>query len=349
MKLAKFEDSLNASLTSAYLRAALESCNCVKDQVRSVASAAKSSEKRVQAMQSAAVQQILGHSFGRFTASAMQSLQEWRLLSQSLGLKQDAQDFTTPEGLLQSLTSAQRSIASTKQSFGVSATDLHLGALQEHTVEDTRLALRYQKHQNEVRRNELLGSKQDAVALAEKLRLLRVADEEADAKLRKLQIDTPKVVVPQAQQPTHELDDLAKVITSLIDQAHILNVEAETVRQNIAKHVFEQTSADAKALHEGAEACVLRSKLQLDEVTATALKEHDARVSTTRQAEKTIALELDRVSKTLAERTAVEDCVAAIAESARWGRRTRDAATLEKHKSELHILALSLQTDIHTL
>lgn len=341
IKLSNFEQTVSQNLSHYYEISAKDAAECALELAKYVLKMEESIKARSKNLHVAAVQQMMGPRFGSFTTKAFQSLHEWSKLSSKLGLQglTSSHDMSTAEGILYALTDAKRGIAAATQILA--KRNSYVPSSLENSEEDARFHLRMQKHQIGIQRaskvNELRESPEE---LAKALRILRIAEDEASASLESIPQSTTSYkseYSPQRETQNPELDVLRQLINGLVDNAHILAVESGRIKEGIEAQVRNESKMELQGAYDQAQKCIEDTKLELKQVRSAAIQKYSEQVQVTRDAERTVASELQVYGKSSRENAAsLEVCAKVIAETARVRKMSCDTKLLNEHKISLH-------------
>ena len=352
IKLSGFEQVLTDKLSESYSQASKVSTDCILLQIEQLKKYEDDVVKRTKHLHLQSVQNMMGARYGIFMNKAIQGLQAWSVLSSRMGLKGLSQnDWSSIENIFDALKEAKRNLMTAK----MTSLDSSDSIAQAHApiAQDPRFLMRMQKHQLTLERSEKANSlRSEPEELAKVLRILRVADDELNDALSK-EPASKDVVRQKIHEETSELNNLASltlVITNLVDHGHVLAVESEHIRKSLEEQVRKELNQEIQTISQHSLKCIEETKINLKRISAGAVQRYQDEVKQTRDAERTIAneLQLYRKSSKIAA-LSIEVCAKAISEASKNRKLTRDVKTLNEHKLLLHDFLQKISETLRTL
>jgi hypothetical protein len=352
IKLSGFEQVLTDKLSSSYSQASKVSSDCIILQIEQLKKYEGDVVKRTKNLHLQSVQNMMGARYGIFMNKAIQGLQAWSILSSQMGLQGLRQnDWSSIENIFDALKEAKRNLMTAKMT-NVKASDLITDA-NAPIAQDPRFLMRMQKHQLTLERAEKANSlRNEPEELAKVLRILRVADDELNDALNKDHVhkDLGHEKNREDGREDNTLSSLQEVITNLVDHGHVLAVESEHIRKSLEDQVRKELNQEIQTISEHSLKCIDETKINLKKISLAAVERYQDEVKQTRDAERTIAneLQLYRKSSKIAA-LSIEVCAKAISEASKNRKLARDVKTLNDHKLLLRDILQKISETLRTL
>jgi hypothetical protein len=319
-------------LSRAYEFASKASADCVLIQIGQLKKYESDVHARTKHLHLQSVQNMMGARYGIFMNKAIQGLQAWSVLTSRLGIAGLRQnDWSTIESIFDALKEAKRNLLSAK----MKSASKDAVSLAEPIKDDRRFHLRMQKHQLTLERAEKTNSlRNEPEELAKALRILRVADDELTEALS----ESPRA--PQRQDKSaseikedDKFSEMYSVLSSLVDHGHVLAVESELIRKSLEEQVRKELNEEIQTVSQQAIKCVRDTKANLKSLRVSAVRKYQDEVKQTRDAERTLATELQFYGRsTKIAALSIEVCAKAISDAAKGRKLSRDTKTLNHHK-----------------
>lgn len=337
IKLSQYEQDLTENLSKAYAFASKSAADCVLIQIGQLKKYESDVLARTKQLHLQSVQNMMGARYGIFMNKAIQGLQAWSVLSSRLGVVGlRKSDWSTIESIFDALKEAKRNVLSAKIKFA-SKKDFELAKPEE---DDKRFLIRMQKHQLSLERAEktnLLRNQPEELAKA--LRILRVADDELGEALSKsppTPLSKQEIISSGDKIENSEdekLSELYGILANLVDHGHVLAVESESIRKSMENQVRKELIDEIESVSQQSLKCVQDTKSRLKAMRTSAVQKYQDEVKQTRDAERTIATELQFYGRsTKIAALSIEVCAKAISDASKSRKIARDTKTLNYHK-----------------